>query len=99
MWENLSHYFSGKPGELEAGPDEWDVEAIVGHRIGPTGAPEFLVRWKNWDPSDLTWQPWTDFFPRYNEDFLRYCAEKGVGLDLGALLAPGKGGGKGVRRH
>jgi hypothetical protein len=49
-------YFSGKAAPLEVGPDEWIVEEIKGHRRNSTtGKMKFLVKWKDWDPSDLQW--------------------------------------------
>jgi hypothetical protein len=75
------------------------VEEIKGHRTNPaTGAPEFLVKWRDWDPSDLQWLPWTDFFPSYNEDVVEYCAAHGIPLEVVGLLRPGPRS-KGGRGH
>ena len=63
-------YFSGKASPVPMQMDEWLVESIHGHRQGPKGL-EFLVQWKGWDPTDRTWEPWTNFFPSYNEDFVK----------------------------
>jgi hypothetical protein len=52
------------PEVPEAHPDEWLVDAILGHRTR-AGKLEFLVRWKDWDPSDTRWEPWDIFFPGY----------------------------------
>lgn len=80
------HYFSAKAPEVAVQPDEWLVERIVRHRTDDSGSPEFLVEWKGCDPSDSTWEPWTNFFPGYNPDFLAYCAKAGIKLDLVALF-------------
>ncbi len=39
------------------GDSEFEVESIVGHRIGKRNQPEFLIRWKGYDVSDDTWEP------------------------------------------
>ena len=85
------HYFMGKAPTLEMGPDEWLVESIDGHRMGPGGQPEFLVCWKDWDPTDRRWEPCPSFFPAYNEVLVDYCRKHGITLDLAQALAkPGR---------
>ena len=75
-------YLAGKAPQLpEAQPDEWLVEAILGHRLR-AGKLEFLVRWKDWDPTDTRWEPWEHFFPGYNSEVVSYCQRHGVSLDL-----------------
>ena len=74
-------YISGKAAELDVGPDEWIVESILGHRTA-NGQLEFKVFWKDWDPADLSWQHWTNFFPRFNEEVVRYCQKNNISLDL-----------------
>ena len=52
------YYLSGKAPTLDVGPDDWIVEEIKGHRRNKgNGQMEFLVNWKDWDPTDLQWQP------------------------------------------
>ena len=81
------HYFAGKAPELAAAPSEWEVEdgGVLGHRVGPTGELEFLVRWKDWDATDTWWQPWSNFFSGLNEEIVKYCQRKKIPLDLAKL--------------
>ena len=73
------YYFSGKAAPLELGPDEWLVEEIRNHRRDPTtNQLEFLVKWKDWDPTDLRWEPWRSFIQLYNDDLADYCIEHGI---------------------
>ena len=55
------YYFTGKAPTLEIAPDEWLIEGIDGHRKGTDGKQEFLVRWKDWDPSYAQWEPASSF--------------------------------------
>lgn len=36
--------------------EQWEVQAIVGHRPCPNGSAEYNVRWKNWSSAHDTWQ-------------------------------------------
>ena len=53
----------GPPSEVEqpvfdtAQGQEFEVEAILSHRIGRRNKIEFLIRWKGFDISDDTWEP------------------------------------------
>ena len=81
------HYFVGKAPAIQVEPDEWLIDSIDGHRIGPdSGKLEFLVRWKDWDPTDHHWEPCSSFFPSYNEHLLDYCAKKCIKIDLADAL-------------
>ena len=93
------YYFTGKAPIVEMGPDEWLVEAIEGHRKGPGGRPEFLVRWKDWDPTDRRWEPCSSFFPAYNEVLVEYCQKHGISLDLAQVLAQPSTGPKGKSKQ
>ena len=57
--------------DMEAAPDEWNVEGIDGHRAGKDGYPEFCVRWEG--SSERTWEPLRHFFHRYSHPVLEYC--------------------------
>ena len=71
----------------------------MGHRYSLSEEPEILVRWKNWDPTDLWWQPWSNFFPSYNDDVVGYCAKRGIPLDVVQLLGPKSADTGGRRAH
>ena len=82
------YFFSEKGQELDAGVDEWDVEEILGHRPGPDGQPEFLIRWQGFGAKGDTWEPWRNFFPGSNDLAVDYCRAKGVSLDLARMKPP-----------
>jgi len=75
-------YFSEKPQPVAIGPDDWEVENIEDHKRNKrTGELEFLVRWKNWDPQDLQWQPWSNFF-HINDEVVHYCDKHKIPLEI-----------------
>jgi hypothetical protein len=75
-------YFSGKASPVAVGPDDYDVDKILNHQVNKkTGELEFLVRWKDWDPSDLKWEPWSQFF-HINDEVVSYCAENNIPLEM-----------------
>ena len=72
-------HFKQTVSDTEVGLDEWEVEEIKGHRV-KDGETEFLVKWTN--HADLTWEPIGHFFHRYAQEFVRYCAAKGIKVDI-----------------
>jgi hypothetical protein len=42
--------------ETDQGP-EYEVDTILRHRVSRGRKLEYLIRWKNYDPSDDTWEP------------------------------------------
>ena len=80
-------YFSGRAPELEAAVDEWKTRTVLDHRRGNKGEMEFLVQWEDAEGEQPTRQPWSDFAVAVNSDFLQYCADKHLSLDLAALAA------------
>jgi hypothetical protein len=52
-------HFDKPPPDLVRGEEEWEVEAIINHRIR-RGKTEFLVHWKGYPDSERTWQKNTD---------------------------------------
>ena len=59
--------------DVEAAPDEWNVEGIDGHRAGKDGYPDFCVRWEG--SSERTWEPLRHFFHLYSHPILEYCLQ------------------------
>ena len=50
-----------KPAELDLqNEDFWEVETILAHRDKRIGR-EYLVRWKDWPPSEDSWEPKENF--------------------------------------
>lgn len=50
-----------KPGKLDIeNEDFWEVETILAHRDKGIGR-EYLVRWKDWPPSEDSWEPKENF--------------------------------------
>ena len=82
------YFFSEKGQELDTAVDDWEVEQILGHRPGPDGQPEFLVRWRSFSTDHDSWIPWRNLFPGSNDLAVQYCQEKGVSLDLARLNLP-----------
>jgi hypothetical protein len=76
------HYFAGKAPDLPTTSTEWLVDdgGILDHRRNSKGEYEFLVRWKDWDPTDTWWEPWIHFFPGANEELVQYCRKKKIPL-------------------
>ena len=56
--ENDTHgpNFLRPPPDLIEGEEEWEVEAIVGHKLY-RGKWRFLVKWKGYPTSDNSWEP------------------------------------------
>jgi hypothetical protein len=65
--------------EEEAKPTEGTVEKVLGHRV-VGGRTQFLVRWG--ENGEESWAEVEDFLRGVNEEWWKYCREKGVGLDL-----------------
>ena len=84
---DLFHYL---PTHEEFGitPDEWTVDTILRHRKRPDGRLEFLTRWIGAGPGEETWEPVENFVLRYNSDWLQYCRDKNLSIDLTAYLMP-----------
>ena len=80
----LFHYRQAAP-ELDLAVDEWIVDKIVAHRLNSAGDLEFRVRWLG--SEELTWEPIGNFFQRYAVDFIAYCREKALNVDVIDYLA------------
>lgn len=72
----------------EAQPDEWTVEKILRHRVGPGGKLEFLTQWRGYGVEDSTWEPVNHFIHRYSSDMVQYCKDKDLRVDLTRYLSP-----------
>lgn len=98
----LNQTFQGQPIPLfyhkrtvidpEAQVDEWIVEKILRHRINKKGEVEFLTQWKGFDATAATWEPVGNFIHRFNTDFLEYCQNKGIPIDVTRYLHPNRAG-------
>ena len=64
--------------DSQAQSDEWEVERVLDHRIGPNGKPFYKVLWKGRPEEDASWDPIDHFFHRYSADLAKYCQEKGL---------------------
>ena len=69
----------------EAGLDEWNVEAILGHRKR-NGKWEFLTQWEGWGPEEASWEPVNHFFHRYSYPWVDYCRGKGLFREVTEVL-------------
>ena len=84
------YYFTGRAPTFEMDRKSGSSRKSWGTG-GANGKMEFLVLWKDWDPSDKKWEPCSSFFPGYNEVLVEYCQKHGITLDLAqALAAPPK---------
>lgn len=70
----------------EAQPDEWVVEKILRHRIGPDGNLEFYTHWRGYSEEDSSWEPVRHFIHRYATDLVKYCREHNLRVDLTRYL-------------
>ena len=66
--------------DLAAGPSDWIVEKIMGHRRGPNGDPVFEVLWEG--ATDTTWEPLANFFHRYNPMVIEYCRNQDIEVPM-----------------
>ena len=80
------YYFRRTEKEDEALPDEWEVEKIVKHRKGKDGNWEFLTKWVGYAEGEETWEPVGNFIHRYSGDFVKYCQNQGLRIDILAAL-------------
>ena len=67
-------------------PDEYVVDRILRHRTKKDGSVEFLTRWKGFPKEEATWEPPNHFIHRYSSDFVEYCSDKGIFLELVKFL-------------
>lgn len=71
--------FLPTPEEFDSGPDEWEVEKVLGHRERG-GKLEFRVKWK--DSDELTWEPLMNFIHRYSGDWRDYVKAKNLKFNI-----------------
>ena len=85
-------FFNSNPRELyfhkrtvvdrETTPQEWVVDKILDHKVDSQGRYKFLTHWEGADEKDATWEPVNHFIHRYNSNWVKYCQEKGLSMDL-----------------
>ena len=75
------HFHKRTVPDVEAGPEEWIVEKVLKHRT-KGGKLEFLTKWEGAEEGEETWEPVGNFIHRYSSEFVKYCQEKGLELNL-----------------
>ena len=83
------HFTKPTEEDMEVELDEWEVEAVLDHRVGNSGKLEFLTKWEGYE--DPTWEPIGNFVHRYNMDWVHYCQQKGLRVDVVKHLMTGAG--------
>ena len=53
--------------------DEYEVELILQHRICKHNCLKYLVKWKNYNENNNTWEPETNIFPHASATISNYC--------------------------
>src|SRR6266850_1861075 len=48
--------FNKPPPDIVAGQEEWEIEAITGHK-GLGNCRHYLIKWKGYSNADSTWEP------------------------------------------
>ena len=74
--------------DIEAAPDEWEVDKILSHRTTKKGELEFLTKWQGFDVKDATWEPVGNFFHRYSADFIKYIRHHKLPVNIATALSP-----------
>ena len=82
------HFYPSTHEEMGLASDEWNVKDILRHRTRPDGTPEFLTHWEGCPPEEATWEPAGNFIPRYCYEWVRYCQNKGIKVDIVKYLNP-----------
>ena len=44
------------PPDLISGEEEWEIEAIIGHR-GSGSRKQYKIKWKGFGDNEITWEP------------------------------------------
>ena len=83
------HYVQPTEADMEIELDEWEVEKLLEHRTGKDGKLEFLTKWVGFE--NPTWEPIGNFVHRYSMDWVRYCRDKQVRVDVVKHLMTGEG--------
>ena len=66
--------------------DEWEVKEILTHK-GAGQNLRFLTQWEGADEGDETWEPVGNFVHRYSSEFVKYCKENKLRINLLDFLA------------
>ena len=69
------YYFSGKPPVLGVAPDDWEVEALLDHKVSPQKGLEVLVKWKGYEKP--TWEPYGHLTM---DTIVEYLHAKGISM-------------------
>ena len=81
---HLYHHQTGYQ-PMAIATDEWDVDKILGHKVGKDGKLLFLTRWAGSD--EETWEPARNFVARYCYELVKYLQDKGLECDMGKVLS------------
>ena len=65
--------------DIEAQADESEVDRVLTHRNNGNQY-EFWTAWKG--TKEKTWEPSSSFIHRYNSDWVRYCQDHGLRVDV-----------------
>ena len=57
------------------------VEKTIDHKI-ENNKLKFLTLWEGHPPEEATWEEAHQFLPAYNKEFLKYCKNNKLRLDL-----------------
>eukprot|EP00667_Euglena_gracilis_P000113 EG_transcript_113 len=79
--EKILRHRKGKDGKWEF-LTKWEVEKILRHRKGKDGKWEFLTKWVGYEDGEETWEPAGNFIHRFSGEFVKYCREKKVKMDI-----------------
>ena len=67
--------------DLIEGSEEWEVEAILGHKQNKRKHWRFYIKWKGFPQTDATWEP-LENLTHCRHILDSYCARNGLNIQL-----------------